>query len=1140
MPETSYYGALEALLNGVGRTLNPSVVTVLTLRNIGAGLPDGGLFAGHQLSEPSDPNDPWERQIPERGVLEVKGAEKELADIIASEQVQRYLARYGRVLVTNLRAFQVVRLDKAGVQQIDEPFTLAATVTAFWHLCSQPQASQAVVADEVAIYLRQVLAEPAPITRPDHLAWMLASYARATLAHIDKHGLASLAPLRQALEQALGISFVGERAEPFFKSSLVQTLIYGLFAAWILRTADNPNAAPLDWRLAGWELDVPLVQSLFNQVAQPGPVEKLGVGQYLSRAGECLNRVDWNRFYSVFDLEHAIEYFYEPFLAAFDPDLRKELGVWYTPPEVVQYMVHRVDTALKEDFDLPLGLADPSVIVLDPCVGTGSYLLEVLRIIRERLIGPDPGSADALINFEIKQAAQNRIFGFEILPAPFVISHLQIGLLLKRLGVPFTPGTWERAAVYLTNSLTGWTAAPSAQIDLFPELEQERDAAEHVKQQDRVLVVLGNPPYNAFAGVATDQEAEMVSVYKEGVRGRNTLDDLYVRFYRIAEHRIAEMTGQGIVCLITNSSFIARPSFKVMRRRLLSSFDTISVDNLNGDRDETGKRTPRGKPDPSIFSTPRNQAGIAEGTAITLLVRKPDRQDGSTASVEYRSFWGRTKRADLLEVAAGQPPQDPETDQAYEDVTPSANNLWAFRPVKTIADYYDWLSIDELVSDAPIYGLHEARGGGLIDSDRGALEARMRAYLNPAIGDSDLPDTCAPLLRNWYGFDPGATRRRLTGKEAGNPGLARPFAANKLRAYDTRPFDSRYAYVETEANLWVAPQPALIRHSDAGSAFLYVRRTVEAADDGFPVWFSSNVGDQHALHKTCYLIPTGLAAEVNVQATFDDLSSDETLALRANLSELARDYVTRLGFGDPDQDGAVRDLIWMHALAILMSPDYQTENAAPMRQGYPRLPLPAESDMLTSSATLGRRLAAMINIESTALERLPELGAIAVLRTVDGTAANPSAGDLKLTASWGRRVGQAVMPGSGSTRVRSYQSTEMDGLQRLADKLETDLASVIQLLGDSTVDVVLNDRTIWANVPWHVWNVRIGGFPVLKKWLSYRDYNITGQSLTFDEARRVTRMAQRLSGLLLLTPLLNQNYREVVTHQWSRSSSVNE
>ena len=150
------------------------------------------------------------------------------------------------------------------------------------------------------------------------------------------------------------------------------------------------------------------------------------------------------RFFSRFAEGEAVPYFYEPFLQAFDPQLRKQLGVWYTPAEVVRYMVARVDRALKDDLDIPEGLAAENVYVLDPCCGTGAYLAEVLRRIAANLEGQGLG---ALAGARVKQAATTRVFGFEIMPAPFVVAHLQVGLTMQDLDAPLADDGAERAGI---------------------------------------------------------------------------------------------------------------------------------------------------------------------------------------------------------------------------------------------------------------------------------------------------------------------------------------------------------------------------------------------------------------------------------------------------------------------------------------------------------------------------------------------------------------------------------------------------------------------------------------------------------------------------------------------------------------------
>ena len=461
-------------------------------------------------------------------------------------------------------------------------------------------------------------------------------------------------PCAPPLEEALGVRFEGERGAAFFRSTLVQTLFYGVFSAWVLWARQTPPpAGPFDWRTSVWHLRAPVLRALFQQLSSPAQLQPLGLVELLDWTAAALDRVDRAAFFERFDAGEAVPYFYEPFLEAFDPELRKQLGVWYTPAEVVRYMVARVDMALKEDLGIADGLAADNVYVLDPCCGTGTYLAEVLRRIAANLQGKGLG---ALTGAQVKKAATQRVFGFEIMPAPFVVSHLQVGLTMQALDAPLSDDETERAGVYLTNALTGWE--PSVQKPLpFPELEEERDRADRVKQDTPVLVILGNPPYNRYPGMGVGEEQDLTLAYRN-VREvklfeKKSLNDLYVRFFRMAERRIAEKTGRGVVCFISNYSWLDGLAFAGMREHYLEAFDVIRIDNLNGDKYKTGKTTPDGAPDPSIFSTPGDPVGIQVGTAITTLVRKADHRP--TKDVGFRNLWGQAKLSDLTATAETEP-----------------------------------------------------------------------------------------------------------------------------------------------------------------------------------------------------------------------------------------------------------------------------------------------------------------------------------------------------------------------------------------------------------------------------------------------------------------------------------------------------
>ena len=1105
--ETSYYGQLETLLNDVGRTLSPAVRCVLTTRNRGAGVPDGGLFIARRAVQQAGEGALLAR-APERGVLEVKGPGQDALRVCRTSQVRRYLERYGKVLVCTYRDFIILGLDAAGQAQLGERFTLAVDERSFWAL--DPKAADAARGEEFAQYLRRALLADAPLSAPADLAWFLAAYARTGLGRVQGAGdMPGLAILRSALEEALGLRFEGEEGEHFFRSALVQTLFYGVFAAWVIwaeqQAADSTER--FTWRQAQWTLSVPMVRVLFQQLATPTNLP-VGLDEVLDWTDDVLARVDRSLFFRRFESAAAVQYFYEPFLQAYDPELRRQLGVWYTPPEAVYYMVERIDQALRELLGLPRGLADERVHVLDPCAGTGSYLTAVIdRIIRT--LRED--GANGLAPADTKQAALTRIHGFELLPAPFVIAHLQVGLALAHLGVPLDAGAGERARVYLTNALTGW--APHDEPPLpFPEFAAERDAAESVKREQPILVVLGNPPYNGFAGVSGREEGGLLEPYKEGLAAewditKNKLDDLYIRFYRVAERRIAQQTGRGIVCFISNSSWLGDPSAVVMRRRLLAEFDHITIDNLNGDSRETGKKTPAGEPDPSVFSTELNPAGITRGVAISLLVRS-SRLGRQQSIVRYRDFWGQKKRQQLLQAADG-----PQAGGPYEPLSPNKDNWFRMLRFTPRVSYFEWPAVTELCAEDPMLGLNENRQFALIDDDRGALMARMQRYLDPGL---PLAQVDRRLAHAFAGFDPEKVRARVLRRY--------PFAETKVKRFQFRPLDMRYAYVETDAPLWNRGRPLLVAAAEAAAGFLLVRRRAPRALDGAACHFSDCLVDQKVLFTDAYAIPLWLGGG-NSEARdtlIPLLVGDDRVQLdgwRPNLSERALAYLKALGVTDVTTSKESASLIWLHALAVGFSPLYVAQNCEAVRADWPRVPLPRSESLLRESAGLGAQIAHLLNLDRAArgVDSAPivvEMRNVAAIERVGGGSVNPAAGELALSAGWGIVQARAVMPGAGKLGQRQRMSADCVGLSDAQR----------EALGEQILDVYLNDRVCWRDVPAAAWDFKIGGFQVLRKWLSYRDRRVLGRDLTIPEARTFTAIARRLTALALLAPALDANY----------------
>ena len=490
--ETSYYPALSNLLNEIGKSLKPKVRSVITIANRGAGLPDGGLFTADQFQKKTDAK-PDEGQLPGRGAIEVKAPATEIDVLDSAWKVKKYLPKYGLLVLTNYRGFLLVGRDALGHPLPMEAYTLASDEPTFWAAAAHPQKTATVHGERFCEYLKRVMLSVAPLSAPQDVAWFLASYARDAKARMAAVDLPALANVRVALEEGLGMKFTGEKGEHFFRSTLVQTIFYGVFSAWVLWHRERPGRTDaFDWRTTAWSLRVPFIRALYDEVATPSRLGPLGLVEVLDWTAAALNRVDRAAFFQKFQDEHAVQYFYEPFLEAFDPELRKELGVWYTPPEIVQYQVARVDTVLREELGLLNGLADQNVMVFDPCCGTGTYLLEVLKKIRQ--IETDLGMG-ALVGILVQTASMDRVFGFETRPFAFLVANATIGDLIHETGLSYDAGKSQRPAAFLANPPRGIRLPDGPDRFLFVKMPREKPW-----ERDGVLVVLGNPLAESLGG----------------------------------------------------------------------------------------------------------------------------------------------------------------------------------------------------------------------------------------------------------------------------------------------------------------------------------------------------------------------------------------------------------------------------------------------------------------------------------------------------------------------------------------------------------------------------------------------------------------------------------------------------------------
>ncbi|HPO19390.1 MAG TPA: alpha/beta hydrolase [Rubrivivax sp.] len=425
----------------------------------------------------------------------------------------------------------------------------------------------------------------------------------------------------------------------------------------------------------------------------------------------------------------------------------------------------------------------------------------------------------------------------------------------------------------------------------------------------------------------------------------------------------------------------------------------------------------------------------------------------------------------------------------YVDVVPTVDLGRPFKPALVSSSYLAWPTLPELFPTS-YPGIKTSRDAALVDVDRGALEARLRRYFDPALSDATIAEQMPELMRAGARFDPVATRRQL---------LTLGFDSGRIVRHAYRPFDLRWLYWHAETKLLDEKRPDYVPQVFAGNPWLFTTgRTRKGRPE--PAFVTHTATDLNCQDSGARGTPLYLRAE------HDDLLGASSTP-QPNLSEPARQYL--------DGVGAAPEELFFHTLAMLHSDAYREANAGALRQDWPRIPLPASPELLRASAALGREVAALLDTESpvpgiTTGTVAPALRLIAAPSRIDGQPLG--AADFALTAGWGHAgQGGVTMPGKGRVHDRATTAEEA------ADEAAA-------ALGRATHDIQLNDSACWRHVPAPVWGYTLGGYAVLKKWLSYREQPLLGRALTLDEVKAFSDIARRIAALLLLRERLDANY----------------
>ncbi len=958
--EHTHRSALQDLV----KNLAPGLTVLNEPRHIACGAPDLVVRRG---------NTPV-------GYIETKDIGQDLSRTERSEQLKRYREALHNLILTDYVEFRLYRggelAASASLGSLDSGNRLHRT----------RDGESAVMA-----LFQQFLAAKAPtLGNAKELAEHMAALTRLLCAtilkayedeehdpNIEQHFHHEMAIFRRVL--------IHDLKPETFADMYAQTISYGLFAA---RCAHHAGT-PFDRQSAIFDLPGtnPLLRSLFGRMA--GPEIDPRIEWAVNDLAALLDRARMAEILRDFgqrsQREDPVVHFYETFLAAYNPKLREQRGVYYTPEPVVGYIVRSVHALLKGEFGLPMGLADtdtttyantnptvqtaagkprkrvesPRVLVLDPACGTGTFLHAVVDEIQDEL--RSQGLAGAWPAY-VADHLLPRLFGFELLMAPYTVAHLKLGLQLAESGYD-VQDAHSRLNVYLTNTLE-----QPGDMEVLPlygqALAAESREAAGVKSDLPIMVVLGNPPYSGNSANASYREVDgkrqftpigklvhdyyYVDGHPLGERNPKYLQDDYVKFIRWAEDRV-ERTGAGVVAYITNHGYLDNPTFRGMRQHLMSTFDELYLLDLHGSS-KRQEKAPDGGVDENVFD-------IMPGVTIALMVRRSGPHSVACAVYHADLYGQRQDKYAWLNA-------HDKNDTPWERLMPQSP-FYRFVSVGHSASEYEALPSTTELFGVSVNGFKTHRDDFAIAFQRSDIEGRIRDLRDERLSDE--------ALRTRYKL---GTRYDL--RSARKAIEANPVWERAVMCCAYRPFDERWCYYSS--TVMDRPRRELFDHvvgqrnfclsisrQQATVGFCHAIISVAPPND----CLISNVSREAGHAFPLYLYPQSDMLPGLEQPTAAPggrrPNLDEKLIARLSRG-LGLSFVPD-GHGDLQATYGPEDMLH-YIYALLYAPGYRARYADQLKIDFPRIPFTANVALFRTLCGFGDELCALHLLDSPALDTL--------------------------------------------------------------------------------------------------------------------------------------------------------------------------
>ena len=876
-----------------------------------------------------------------------------------SEQLQRYRKAFPNLILTDYLEF---RLYSAGENRLSVRIAdLKHTTNRLIHRNMDDS--------EVSLFFTAFFgAEPIKIGKASDLARMLSGKAQLlNFAITDFLQNTSNGELQNRLA-AFREHLIADLSEEKFADMMAQTITYSLFAARCYHTQGIFNRSKAIEILD--ETNPFLSQLLWVSIQRLTQLHWI-----IDPIAELLDLADIESITADFGTEGRqagpIIHFYEDFLDDYNPEIRKQCGVYYTPESVVSYIVRSADTVLTEQFNLSDGLAHtgtvningeqlPKVHILDPAAGTGTFLRSVISQINHTI--NTSGMAGAWQEY-VPQHLLPRLHGFERMVAPYAMCHLTLTRQLRESGYNLNVG--ERLNVYLTDTLEVEDRQDRLPI-FIDEIAKEAESAATVKRDLPVMVIVKNPPY---AG-KSDNNGEWITNLLHGLDGnilaenyfevdgqslgettQRWLTDDYVKFIRFAQWRIAR-TGYGVLAFISNHGYLKNLTFSGMRQSLMKTFDAIYILDLHGNK-ITNEKPPNGGPDENVFE-------IKQGVAIGIFVKHAPEKLNSTC-VYHAELWGnRSYKYEWLKE------NDIDTT-SWERLTPMAPNYF-FAPEDENQEYKCYRKITDIF---PINktGLSTKRDKMVIDFEPAPILERVNHFRNSTESDEIL---CEQLRINMIDeWNISKARKSLREEQD---------IEKHIQPILHFPFDGRFIFYHDD--LVARTRKSVMKHLLAGeNVAMCVGRAGKAVGDDtwnlvsisktivdlnvfrrggtpvFPLYRYAEHGS-HKLHNISQLFVEEVCQHLNYEIAPDD-------AMRFIPDGKGDLHIT---IGPED--------IFHYIYAILHAGTYRQRYADQLENDFPHIPLTTNRTLFHNLTSLGEQLVTLhlLQSEGINLPDFPESG----------------------------------------------------------------------------------------------------------------------------------------------------------------------